>query len=424
MDLINITFIITNILGIYSTYKLFKVFLGERQSTKYIEIISYFLYYIFNCLIFIFYHIPIILFIFNITSVFLLSFNYSGSIRKHIFSTIYIYAIYFFIQIIFIVLFEYKKIPAFKIHIFESINIIICVKIFYYIVSLVLTKLHTNINKAKDIPLVDWLAIVCIPLSTLILMILLLNVSSKNEQISIIIALFIVVSINIATFHIYKIRIAMIQEENKKIMLEKENESYLQQLKMIQMESKNISKIKHDIKNHLFVLKSLLENNKISSYNNYFDNLIGKLEKIDILKTGNTVVDSIINYKLRFINHDEVKIDMDVCIPPTLDITNFDLTIILGNLLDNSIRAIQESNNKKILNIYISYKQGRLILQIENTYKEILKSSNGKLLTTRKDSNGHGLGLQSVTDIVEKYNGIIQFCTQDNIFTTMVIVYC
>ena len=98
------------------------------------------------------------------------------------------------------------------------------------------------------------------------------------------------------------------------------------------------------------------------------------------------------------------------------------MTVVLGNLLDNAIRAVKETDRKK-LQITMRYNKGRLILQIENAYKNIIKSK-GKLQTTKKEKQGHGIGLESVREVVERYDGIIQIDCKDNMFVVTAILYC
>ena len=71
----------------------------------------------------------------------------------------------------------------------------------------------------------------------------------------------------------------------------------------------------------------------------------------------------------------------------------------------------------------LDHNKGRLILQIENSYKNIVKSQ-GKLQTTKKEKQGHGIGLDSVREVSERYNGIIQIDYENNLFIVVVILYC
>ena len=141
-------------------------------------------------------------------------------------------------------------------------------------------------------------------------------------------------------------------------------------------------------------------------------------------KSGNIIVDSIINYKLKEIVN--TSICVDVCIPEKLTISDMDLTSMLGNLLDNSLRAIEEVNEngkKSVLCLNLNYTKGRLMLRIENSYLAV-KVFQGKFQTTKKEQKGHGIGLESVKEVVSKYNGILKISCEKDLFIVEAVLYC
>lgn len=421
MSLVHSVFLVSNILGTFSIFKLISIFFERENIYKCVEVLSYVIYYILSVLIFIFFPIPVVLLLFNIIGIFVITFNYSGTLERHITATVYVYLIIFGIEIMVMSLFEYKKIFIFKVQELHSVYLIICVKVLVYIVSLILSERKFNIKKSGEISPLYWIGVVSIPVASLVVMILFLNIATGSEQLHILIVLLSIAIINIVSFQLYNHVVSIMQEKNKKLLLQKQDEAYLQQLKMIQANNENISLIRHDIQNHLFMLKSLYEKGEIDSYRDYLDTLLSKIDKKEeVCKSGNLVVDSIINYKLRNIN--DINLYIDVCIPKKLEISDVDMTVALGNLLDNAVRAVKESDRKE-LKINLKYKKGRLILQIENSYKNIVKFQ-GKLQTTKKEKQGHGIGLESVREVAERYNGIMQIDYEDNLFVVLVILYC
>lgn len=422
MSLVNGVILITSILETFSVFKLISVFFERRSSNKYAELISYVFYYIINCTIFIIYPIPIFILLTHIVSMFLLTFNYEGTIKKRIMATLYVCLIILIIEVGFMSLFEYKKIFIFKAQELHSIYSIICVRAIVYIVSLVFSEKKFNIRKVEDLSILYWAGIVSIPISSLVVMLLFLNISSGKEQVQILIVLFALTMTNIASFQLYNYMCSIFQEENKKIVLQKQGEAYLQQLQMIQDNNRKLSLIRHDMKNHLLTLKLLYERGEIDSCKQYFNDLLSKMKKTEgICNSGNLVVDSIINYKLRNLNASCIYVDAYV--PREVNIPDIDMTTILGNLLDNSIQAVKESQEKQILRIHINYSRGRMILQIENSYKKILEEK-GKLKTTKKEKEGHGIGLNSIKEVVERYDGILQLDYKGNLFVAFVVLFC
>lgn len=421
MSLVQGVFLISNILGIFSVSKLMNIFFEREGINRWVELFSYIIYYVLSVLIFINLPVPIVFLLFNIISIFIITFNYRGTLKHRIMAGIYIYLITFAVEIILMSLFEYKKIFIFRVQELHSAYLIICTNILVYIVSIILSERKFSIKKSGDVSGLFWVGVVSIPVASLVIMLLFLNIATGHEQLQILIALLSVTIINIVSFQLYSYVVFAMQEINRKLILQKQEESYLQQLKMIQTDNENISLIKHDIQNHLFMLKSLYERGETDSYKQYLDTLLSKINrKEEVCKSENLVVDSIINYKLK--NIGEVNLYIDVCIPKKLQISDVDMTALLGNLLDNSVRAIKEAD-KKELHITLKYKKGRLILQIRNSYKDIA-ISQGRFQTTKKEKHGHGIGLESVREVAERYNGIIQIDYEDSLFIVVVILYC
>lgn len=422
MNLVNGVMLITNILGTFSIFKLMTVFFDRRSTNKYVEIFSYILYYAINCIIFIVCPVPIVILMLSIISIFAITFNYENTIKRRIIATIYICLIILAIEIGFMALFEYKKIFIFKVQEIHSIYSIICVKAIVYTVALILSERKFNIKKVKDLSALYWVGVVSIPLASLIVMILFLNITTGNKQIEILVVLMVLTIINIVSFQLYNYIISVFQEENRRLVLQKQSEAYLQQLKMFQDDNRKMSLIRHDIKNHLLMLKLLYERGEFESCKQYFNDLLSKMKKTEgICNSGNLVIDSIINYKLREL--DASCIYVDAYVPGEVNIPDIDMTTILGNLLDNSIQALKETRGKQILRISINYSRGRMILQIENSYEKILEE-NGELKTTKTEKEGHGIGLESIKEVVERYDGILQLDYKENLFVAFVVLFC
>ena len=277
MSLVHSVFLVSNILGTFSIFKLISIFFERENIYKCVEVLSYVIYYILSVLIFTFFPVPVVLLSFNIISIFAITLNYSGTLKRHITATVYVYLIIFGIEIMVMSLFEYKKIFIFKVQELHSVYLIICVKVLVYIVALILSERKFNIKKSGEISPLYWIGVVSIPVASLVVMILFLNIATGSEQLHILIVLLSITIINIVSFQLYNHVVSIMQEKNKKLLIQKQDEAYLQQLKMIQANNENISLIRHDIQNHLFMLKSLYEKGEIDSYRDYLDTLLSKI---------------------------------------------------------------------------------------------------------------------------------------------------
>lgn len=133
-----------------------------------------------------------------------------------------------------------------------------------------------------------------------------------------------------------------------------------------------------------------------------------KISDKKIINSGNVIVDSIVNYKLESLGADNVELLVNINIPVKMKVSDFDLTTILGNLLDNAIRAVKETGDKKYLSIDIQHKSGRLIIRLVNSYKYVEKSKIGNyFISTKENRNKHGIGQINIERTVDKYDGIL-----------------
>lgn len=148
-------------------------------------------------------------------------------------------------------------------------------------------------------------------------------------------------------------------------------------------------------------------------------------DKMKISHTENMVVDSLINYKYSLFLKQKIKFDIDLSIPTDVPIKATDLCIVLGNLLDNAIEAVNniEADNR-IIKIRMRYDCNALYIIIENHFSgERKKGRDGHYRSTKSDSTCHGIGIQSVKRIVESYDGVMEIEERDDLFCVNLAMY-
>ena len=116
-------------------------------------------------------------------------------------------------------------------------------------------------------------------------------------------------------------------------------------------------------------------------------------------------------------------VNINVSIPSGLSFPSFDLTVILGNLIDNALEAVAFVDEDPFIDFRINCSKGLMIIKISNPYKIAVNMENGKIITSKKDTANHGIGLKSVKEALNKYNGITKIETDQNIFTITAALY-
>ena len=146
-------------------------------------------------------------------------------------------------------------------------------------------------------------------------------------------------------------------------------------------------------------------------------------EQKEYTHSGNISVDSILDFKLQETEQKKIKTTLDVNVPEELNVPSFDMAVILGNLLDNATTAVSKLIEERYINIIIKYDKGRFVLHIDNPFEGEIIKENNTFLTTKLDKSNHGVGLQSIKAVLEKYNGSIEIEHNEKIFSVTLLMY-
>ena len=99
------------------------------------------------------------------------------------------------------------------------------------------------------------------------------------------------------------------------------------------------------------------------------------------------------------------------------------MVIVIGNLMDNAIEAL-ERTEEKIFRLEMRYDKGIIYIITENSYNgEIIKNGDTFVSTKTNEKGTHGIGLSNIKRIVSEHNGEIDIETDNNIFTVSIIMY-
>lgn len=176
---------------------------------------------------------------------------------------------------------------------------------------------------------------------------------------------------------------------------------------------------RHDYHNHIQALKAYYTLEQYDDINVYLNKLDKDLTSVDtIIKTGNVMIDAILNSKISLATSMKINVNAKAIVPKTLDISEVDLCVIIGNLIDNATEACMKQVNEsdRVIRIYIDIFKNYLYISISNTM-------NGDIndYTSSKGDN-HGFGLMRVDRIVKKYDGHLNRQHEEGVFATEVMI--
>lgn len=298
---------------------------------------------------------------------------------------------------------------------------------------LLLSVLISHYMKAKNSPEISiryFLVILLVPASSIYIMhniFIIAAVYDEFSKFSVFTSLMLLL-VNHVVFEIYDwmSRDAMVREQNR---------LYGQQLELCSRQAEEresfyleIRRIRHDMKNYLSYLLGAVQAGKKTEVEMLIQGMLNdgiSNRTSEVSRSGNIVVDSLVNHKYDLAVKDGIMFEANVFIPVSLPFQSGHLAVILGNLLDNALEACRGvPEGQRYIKLDISYVKETLQIYIRNNYYAThKKDSSGRYLTTKKDTLHHGIGLSSVEQAVSCYHGEMTAEETGNEFRVSVVMY-
>lgn len=271
---------------------------------------------------------------------------------------------------------------------------------------------------------------------TLVMMILSLTVFfmvtgiySENEQLKshvayIMLTAAIMAIISILMLFVVRRIIELTEERIMLVAVENEYRNQIEYLKKYEELTEEIKSRRHDHKNHLISISSLAKNKGDSTVADYVDNLL-KTEIIadNILGINNKILSALINFNTNRMEKSDIEFTCNIDLKPELHVSDVDMTIILGNLLDNAIEACLDVEDKsRYINLDIACGYGRIDIMMKNSSNGTIEIIDNHIQSGKKDRDNHGYGLDNIKKTVKKYNGYFEIHSNNNEFVAEVFI--
>ena len=138
--------------------------------------------------------------------------------------------------------------------------------------------------------------------------------------------------------------------------------------------------------------------------------------------TENEALNVILNEKTLLCNNKNIRFTCIVDGNALNFIENEDIYSLFGNLIDNSIEAVNQlDDNEKIISLKIKQVGNIVSISIKNEYKGKIQMENNLPLSKKEDNVHHGFGMKSIKMVCEKYNGNLRLNIENNIFIVTIL---
>ncbi len=183
----------------------------------------------------------------------------------------------------------------------------------------------------------------------------------------------------------------------------------------------------HDLRHHLVAIAEMCQEKDYASIETYINSLLKRNDAISFRRfCKNSTVNAILSGYITMAEKEGIAVMVDVDFPEALDINSYDLCTILGNSIENAIEANQRIGQEDILyelrSIHLRSRvnNGKLVIRIENTCKDMPLIKKGVLLSSKGELGG--IGTQSIRNVVERYNGSMSTEYTNNCFILIIIL--
>ncbi len=192
--------------------------------------------------------------------------------------------------------------------------------------------------------------------------------------------------------------------------------------KMLAEQYRQSERLRHDMKNHIIALAALSRNKEWEKIDDYLKNMEGIVLDTGGDLTGNKAVDALLYQKRKQAEGEEIRWECDMQAPKECGINEFDLCVLIGNILDNALEACgrMQKDECRFINIQAKTVRKCFLIEVKNSMDRTEKFAEG--FTNKRDSQGHGIGLLNVGDVVHGYHGVMHAEAKNGIFVISILI--
>lgn len=283
-------------------------------------------------------------------------------------------------------------------------------KLAYYFICLIFIRVFSKNKINTQNKSVFWQMMI-MPITSLFAMFVFryisLNtlISDTAKVLCSVVSVFLLIS-NIIVFFVYDYAIKNSAELYELKAMNQKQEIEKQYLDILEQNNKDLKVFTHDIKNHLEQISNLTDDKELKGYISKLYGTVNQYSNIAI--SGNKTLDVIISKYNTLCANKNISVSVNVKTANLTDIEDMDLSAILNNAFDNAVEAAQQSSGK-VISVDIYTKKLFEIIKIQNSCDFAPITENKRLLTSKKEKDLHGFGIESITRAIKKYDGILDW---------------
>lgn len=304
---------------------------------------------------------------------------------------------------------------------YRFVGVVIIQIVLFYLTRFMIKR--TKKDSTYSLKWNEWFVLLIIPVISIFTMsfvsLIIINIEDQLSTMQHIFSILSILGILMTNSLVYVLYVNMQKDHAKQLEYSILQQAFKSQEKSVE-ETKilyqSVRSIRHDLKQHFQVALTMLHSGKINEAVDYMEKyndtvLDGISNKVFC---DNDVVNYIINSKSKICSDRHIKIYIYIAneIP---EFSDLDLCVLLGNALDNAIEGVSGEGSNEIY-LELRNVDNFFMISVKNTIINSVLEDNPNLISTKNEKEVHGLGILSMKEVVQKYNGSIEFYESDNKF--------
>ena len=210
-----------------------------------------------------------------------------------------------------------------------------------------------------------------------------------------------------------------VQLEVENELLEKQLDAQLAHYSDLTAQYEQIRAMRHDISHHLNTINALLQEGNLKAATEYSEQLLPMQTYISRLgKCQNPVVDAFLYSRMQDAEAKGMPVQADVSLPVELPVSNTDLIVAFGNLLDNALEACSGIPDAAIT-LRAHMDKGYLVIQESNPVRA--RQPQGKK-PRRIPELERGVGFRVLSGLAAKYDGSFRHACENDTYTVTLLL--
>lgn len=225
---------------------------------------------------------------------------------------------------------------------------------------------------------------------------------------------------------IYCCVLRLVATYNKLILLKEENnllDIQALQYQGFQQQIQDLRTMRHDLRHHLALMCSYADNNKYDELKSHLHNYINQLTNSStIIYCNNSPLNMLLIYYSQLCKDQHISMDIKLNIPDILILSDSEITVLFGNLLENAYDACTtQTTGDKQITLRGLCRQQQVVFTLDNTFDNKISTAFGKRFLSTKHE-GYGFGTESAKNVVLKHHGFIDFDVSENLFCVSIML--